>query len=81
MAVFQTMSNIVPLKEKEKTVKATNWLTAKEVSEITGLSVSSVSRYTNREQDPISRRRFGRKVQYNSEMLNQWIERNSSTNY
>lgn len=69
---------VVPIRQERKPKK---WLTQKEAAEYLGLSISTVSNKSRRDNDPIPYRKLDGKVQYDFKLLQQWEERNSISNY
>lgn len=74
-----TMAKITPIRSQPKQKK---WLTQREVADYLGLSISAVSAKSRTENaDPIPMRKLDGKIQYDFELLKQWEDRHTESNY
>lgn len=64
--------------EKENSSsKETEWKKAKEVAEYLGVSLPTISRWTNQTIDPLPSRRLRGVLQYDLQQVKEWEARNS----
>lgn len=68
------------LVKKEKH-KKTDWKKAKEVAEYFDVSLPTISRWTNREDDPLPCRWLSGILRYDFNKVKEWEERNMTKNY
>lgn len=64
--------------EPKKSEKKVNWKKAKFIADYLGVSLATVSRWTNRLYDPLPSRRLSGVLQYDFEKIKEWEERNSN---
>lgn len=64
--------------EPKRNKNKIDWKKAKFVAEYFGVSLSTVSIWTNRLEDPLPSRRLSGVLQYDFEKIKEWEERNSN---
>lgn len=71
------MERVVPLAQKKKP-KERDWKKAKDIAEYFGVSVATISKWTNSTNDPLPSRRVRGVLQYDFELVKEWEERNTN---
>ncbi|EME8254631.1 helix-turn-helix domain-containing protein [Enterococcus faecium] len=71
------MEKVVPLAPKKKP-KERVWKKAKDIAEYFGISVATISKWTNSNNDPLPSRRVRGVLQYDFELVKEWEERNTN---
>ena len=75
--VRATPIQLIRQQEKEVSAKETDWRKAKEIADYLGVSLPTVSRWTNQVIDPLPSRRLRGVLQYDFEKVKEWEKRNT----
>lgn len=75
--VRATPIQLIRQQEKEVSAKETDWRKAKEIADYLGVSLPTVSRWTNQAIDPLPSRRLRGVLQYDFEKVKEWEKRNT----